>query len=78
MPERKASKRSGRKRKQPQRKNNSKKYKHPIPSRNELLDFLNEAGKPLKADAILRHFSLKGQRMRSLLVDRLDAMVRAG
>ncbi|NNC58146.1 MAG: ribonuclease R [Woeseiaceae bacterium] len=56
----------------------SKPYKHPIPSQNELIDFLTEAGKPLKADAIQKAFGLKGQRMRSLLVDRLYAMVRAG
>ena len=56
----------------------SKPYKHPIPSPNDLVDFLTEAGKPLKADAILKAFDLKGQRMRSQLVDRLNAMVRAG
>lgn len=56
----------------------SKPYKHPIPSQNELIDFLNEAGKPLKVEQILTHFSLKGQRIRSLLVDRLYGMVRAG
>jgi ribonuclease R len=55
-----------------------KPYKHPIPGPNELIDFLQEAGKPLKADAILKAFGLKGQRMRSKLVDRLYAMVRAG
>lgn len=53
-------------------------YKHPVPSPNELIDFLTEAGKPLKADAILEAFGLKGQRMRSLLVDRLHAMLRSG
>jgi ribonuclease R len=56
----------------------AKPYKHPIPGPNELIDFLQEAGKPLKAEAILKAFGLKGQRMRSLLVDRLYAMVRAG
>ena len=55
-----------------------KPYKHPIPGPNELIDFLTEAGKPLKADAILKAFGLKGQRMRSLLVDKLYAMVRSG
>jgi ribonuclease R len=53
-------------------------YKHPIPGPNELIDFLQEVGKPLKAEAILKAFGLKGQRTRSLLVDRLYAMVRAG
>jgi ribonuclease R len=55
-----------------------KPYKHPIPSENKLLDFLTEEGQPLKADAILKAFGLKGQRMRSLLADKLHAMVRAG
>ena len=55
-----------------------KSYKHPIPSPNQLIDFLTEAGRPQKADAILKAFNLKGQRMRSLLVDKLHAMVRTG
>ncbi len=59
-------------------KRQKKTYKHPIPSRNKLVDFLEEAHKPLKIEVILSGFSLKGQRMRALLVDRLDAMVRAG
>ena len=56
----------------------SKPYKHPIPGPNELIDFLQEAGRPLKANAILDAFGLRGQRMRSLLVDRLSGMVRKG
>jgi ribonuclease R len=56
----------------------AKPYKHPVPGPNELIDFLQDAGRPLKADAILDAFGLKGQRMRSLLVDRLYAMVRSG
>jgi ribonuclease R len=55
-----------------------KPYKHPIPGPNDLIDFLTETGKPLKADAILKAFDLKGQRMRSLLVEKLNTMVRAG
>jgi ribonuclease R len=68
-----------RNKKQPSRQTGKQKaYKHPVPSRNALLDYLTEAGVPLKADRILADFGLKGQRMRSLLVERLDAMVRAG
>lgn len=59
-------------------KRQKKTYKHPIPSRNALLDYLGEAGRPQKAEAIQKAFDLKGQRMRALLVDRLGAMVRAG
>jgi ribonuclease R len=55
-----------------------KPYKHPIPGPNELIDFLQEAGRPLKADAILEAFGLRGQRVRTLLVDRLYSMVRKG
>ena len=55
-----------------------KNYKHPIPGPNALLDLLETAGRPQKADAILASLGLKGQRMRSMLVDRLHAMVRSG
>jgi ribonuclease R len=55
-----------------------KSYKHPIPSQNELIEFLNNAGKPRIIKEILVAFELKVQRMRSLLEDRLHAMVRAG
>jgi ribonuclease R len=53
-------------------------YKHPIPGRNELLDFLEKTGKPLKIQQILLNFDLKGQRMRSLLEEQLYKMVSAG
>ncbi len=55
-----------------------KPYKHPIPGPNELIDFLEETGKPVKAEAIMESFGLKGQRMRSMLIDRLYDMVRKG
>ena len=59
-------------------KRSKKPYKHPTPSRNELLDYLEKAGKPRTIKSILADHGLKGQRMRSLLEDRLHAMVRAG
>ncbi|MDJ0700417.1 MAG: ribonuclease R [Woeseiaceae bacterium] len=65
------------KRKRPSKKR-AKPYKHPVPSRNELLDYLTEVGRPVKAGRILKDFGLKGQRMRTLLDDRLYGMVRAG
>ena len=37
-----------------------------------------KTGRPVKVEVLLRGFDLKGQRMRSLLVDRLDEMLRAG
>lgn len=67
-----------RKHKQSKKPGKGKPYKHPIPGPNELIDFLEEAGRPLRADAILKAFGLRGQRMRSMLVDKLYAMVRAG
>jgi ribonuclease R len=67
-----------RKKKKQKKPHQGKTYKHPIPGPNELIDFLEEVGKPLKAEAILEAFGLRGQRMRALLVDRLYAMVRDG
>jgi ribonuclease R len=66
------------KKKPADRPNESRSYQHPIPNRNALIDYLTEAGRPQKVEAILASFGLKGQRMRSLLVERLGAMVRAG
>ena len=59
-------------------KTRSGNYEHPIPDRNALIDYFTERGEPVRVDKILGDFGLKGQRMRSLLVDRLNAMVRAG
>ncbi len=53
-------------------------YRHPIPNRSAIIDYLNEAGRPQPVDAMLAAFGLKGQRMRSLLDERLGSMVRAG
>jgi ribonuclease R len=53
-------------------------YKHPIPKRSAILKFLRDAGQPLKAEALMKGFDLKGQRMRKLLMDNLNKMVRAG
>jgi ribonuclease R len=60
------------------KKKDKKPYKHPIPNPAQLLDFLTDVGKPVKAEPILKAFDLKGQRMRSQLLDRLQGMVRAG
>ena len=55
-----------------------KPYKHPIPSRNDLINFLEKAGRPLKVKEIIDGFGLKGQRVRVLLEERLETMHRAG
>jgi len=53
-------------------------YKHPIPKRGAILNFLRDAGQPLKAEVLMKGFDLKGQRMRTLLMDQLKKMIRAG
>jgi ribonuclease R len=68
---------SGKTKKQTSREQD-KSYKHPVPSRSDLLKILEKAGKPLKINAIISEAGLKGQRMRSQLADRLYQMVRAG
>lgn len=55
-----------------------KPYKHPTPDRGKVLDFLRESGLPLKVEVILDEFGLKGQKMRTQLVEQLRVMVRAG
>ena len=53
-------------------------YKHPLPDRNALLDYLRDTGQPRKVDAMMKDLGLRGQRMRGQLVERLNRMVRAG
>jgi len=65
----KPSKTSSRTKKKAAKTKKNKPYKHPIPSRNDLLDMLTEVGKPLKAEPLMQAYGLKGQRMRSLLID---------
>ena len=55
-----------------------KSYQHPIPKRGEILDFLRDAGQPLKADAVMKGFDLEGQRLRTRLMAQLQKMVKAG
>ena len=55
-----------------------KAYKHPLPKRGTILEFLRDAGQPLTAEALMEGFDLTGQRMRTLLADKLLKMVRAG
>ncbi|MEL7186632.1 MAG: ribonuclease R [Pseudomonadota bacterium] len=59
-------------------KGKGKPYKHPIPNPNELIELLEDVGKPVKVGKILDAYGLKGQRMRTLLLDRLYDMVRNG
>jgi len=60
------------------RKGRGKTYKHPIPSRNELLDHLKRAGQPLKPAAIMEGLGLKGLRLQAQLLETLQKMARGG
>ncbi len=60
------------------RKGRGKTYKHPVPSRNELLGYLRRAGRPLSAAAVLDGFGLKGLRLQTQLLEKLQKMARAG
>ncbi len=53
-------------------------YRHPVPSRNELMKFLKDCGKPVTSKTISQGFSLKGQKSASALADQLGKMVQAG
>jgi ribonuclease R len=53
-------------------------YRHPIPKRGKVLGILRDAGRPLKIDALLQEFGLKGDRTRTQLLEKLRNMVRAG
>lgn len=59
-------------------KGRGKTYKHPVPSRNELLDYLKRAGKPLSTADILDGLGLKGLRVQAVLLEKLQKMARAG
>jgi len=59
-------------------KGRGKTYKHPVPSRNELLDYLKRAGKPLSAADILDGLGLKGLRVQAALLEKLQKMARSG
>jgi len=55
-----------------------KKYQHPVPSRGDLLQFLQDVGRPVKVESILQGLNVKGQRSFSQLLDQLNKMVRSG
>jgi ribonuclease R len=55
-----------------------KKYEHQIPSRQAILDGLNEAPGPLALEALGEHFDIHGEKHLRALENRLRAMVRDG
>ena len=57
---------------------NSGRYRHPIPSRTEILRAMERAGRPLTLVSLAGHLRLKGSRNEGALRRRLKAMVRDG
>ncbi|HET6628651.1 MAG TPA: ribonuclease R [Woeseiaceae bacterium] len=56
----------------------SGKYRHPVPGRAEILERLQDAGRPMPLEEIMQAFELHGARLRAALTDTLNRMVRAG
>ncbi|MYF70799.1 MAG: VacB/RNase II family 3'-5' exoribonuclease, partial [Proteobacteria bacterium] len=57
---------------------NSSRYRHPIPSRPEIINAMERAGRPLTLVSLAGHLRLKGSRNEGALRRRLKAMVRDG
>ena len=57
---------------------NSDRYRHPIPSRTEIIEAMERAGRPLTLVSLAGHLRLKGSRNEGALRRRLKAMVRDG
>jgi len=64
--------------KKPADKQASGKYKHPIPSANDILNLLEDAGVPVPVEALARHANLKGPKAVAALSKRLNEMVANG
>lgn len=56
----------------------SSRYRHPIPSRGEIVKAMEAAGRPLTLVSLAGHMRLKGPRNEAALRRRLKAMVRDG
>ncbi|MDH4073039.1 MAG: ribonuclease R, partial [Gammaproteobacteria bacterium] len=54
------------------------KYRHPIPSRIELLDFIKDSSRPVVLEDIAGAFAIAGSKRRRKLLEELAKMVRAG
>ena len=55
-----------------------KRYKHPVPSRAEIMKAMEEAGRPLTLVSLAGQLRLKGPKHEAALKRRLNAMVRDG
>ena len=59
-------------------KRGGEKYRHPIPKRLEVLEFLEKSGRPLSSESIAEAFRLTSSRLQAGLEDKLGKMVRGG
>ena len=59
-------------------KHGGKKYRHPIPKRSEIIDFLEKIGRPEGLESIAKGLDVTGARLQAVLEERLGQMVRAG
>ncbi len=64
--------------KDPYAKREAKKYEHPIPSREAILDFMSEAGELMKLEQLAKGLGLSSDRDVEALQKRVNAMLRAG
>ena len=60
------------------KKSRASRYKHPIPDRNALLDYLRDRGKPQSSEDIAAAFDVRTERSQERLLDQLNSMARAG
>ncbi len=58
--------------------NGERQYEHQIPSRDEILKAMEQAGQPLLLEALAPRFGIKTEQHRRALETRLRAMVRDG
>ena len=55
-----------------------KNYRHPIPSRVEIIEALEKAPGPQPFDSLLSRLKVSGEKPRKVIENRLKAMVRDG
>src|SRR3990167_9019578 len=66
------------KKKDPHADREAQKYEHPIPSREYILEYLSERGRPATYQQIQKEFGLESEEEREALRRRLIAMMRDG
>jgi ribonuclease R len=64
--------------KDPNLQREAERYEHPVPSREFILQHLEERGRPLELEALVRELGVKGDRDEEAFTRRLGAMVRDG